>query len=79
MDGLNEYKIQINEILSRVETIKAETLDEAIDIAIDMYNKEKIVLDADDHVQTDIVPAQGEDGQSHQETFGHKYKPGYAI
>ncbi|MBP3233885.1 MAG: hypothetical protein J6M65_05630 [Eubacterium sp.] len=40
MKGLNEYKIQINDVLDKAMTIKADTLDEAIDIAIDMYLKE---------------------------------------
>lgn len=40
MKGLNEYKIQINDVLDQAMTIKADTLDEAIDIAIDMYLKE---------------------------------------
>lgn len=41
MKGLNEYKIQINDVLDKAMTIKADTLDEAIDIAIDKYLKEK--------------------------------------
>ena len=43
MDGLNEYKIQINDVLAKSETIHADTLDEAIDIAIDLYLKEKYI------------------------------------
>ena len=32
MDGLNEYKIQINDVLAKSETIHADTLDEAIEL-----------------------------------------------
>ena len=32
-----EFDIEIKEVLSRVETVKAESLDEAINKAMDMY------------------------------------------
>ena len=37
-----EFEIEIKEILSRVETVKAESLDDAINKAMDMYFSEKI-------------------------------------
>lgn len=37
-----EFDIEIKEVLSRVETVKAESLDEAINKAMDMYYSEKI-------------------------------------
>lgn len=40
VEGLNEYKIQINDVLDKASTIKASTLDEAIDKAIEMYIKD---------------------------------------
>lgn len=43
-----KFNVQIKEILRRVVEIEAETLEEAIDIAKDMYQNEEIVLDADD-------------------------------
>lgn len=43
-----KFNIQVKEILRRVVEIEAETLEEAIDIAKDMYQNEEIVLDADD-------------------------------
>lgn len=43
-----KFNIQLKEILRRVVEIEAETLEEAIDIAKDMYQNEEIVLDADD-------------------------------
>lgn len=41
-----EFDVEIKEILSRVEKVKAKSLDEAINKAMDMYFSEKIVLDA---------------------------------
>lgn len=43
-----EFDIEIKEVLSRVETVKAESLDDAINKAMDMYYSEQIVLDAED-------------------------------
>ena len=43
-----EFDVEIKEILSRVEKVKAKSLDEAINKAMDMYFSEKIVLDAQD-------------------------------
>ena len=42
-----EFDIEIKEVLSRVETVKAESLDDAINKAMDMYYSEQIVLDAE--------------------------------
>ena len=39
-----EFDIEIKEVLSRVETVKAESLDDAINKAMDMYYSEQIVL-----------------------------------
>lgn len=36
-----EFDIEIKEVLSRVETVKAESLDEAINKAMDMYYSER--------------------------------------
>ncbi|MGC6173960.1 DpnD/PcfM family protein [Lacrimispora sp. 38-1] len=43
-----EFHIEIKELLSRVETVKAETLSEAIEIVMDRYYAQEIVLDAED-------------------------------
>lgn len=43
-----KFNVQVKEILRRVVEVEAETLEEAIDIAKDMYQNEEIVLDADD-------------------------------
>ena len=39
-----EFDIEIKEVLSRVETVKAESLDDAINKAMDMYYSEQICL-----------------------------------
>ena len=51
-----EFDVEIKEILSRVEKVKAKSLDEAINKAMDMYYKEKIVLDAQDMKDVDFKP-----------------------
>ena len=51
---MQTFKLEVKEHLSRVIEIKAETLSDAIDIAHDMYNSEKIVLDASDFVTNTI-------------------------
>ena len=42
-----EFDIEIKEVLSRVETVKAESLDDAINKAMDMYYSEQIVHTAE--------------------------------
>lgn len=41
-----EYEIEIKEVLSRVQTIEAESMDDAINKAMELYYSEEIVLDA---------------------------------
>ena len=43
-----DYAIEIREVLSRVENIKAASLEEAIDKVMEKYHKQEIVLDAED-------------------------------
>ena len=50
-----DFEIEIKEILSRVETVKAESLDDAINKAMDMYYAEKIILDANDMKGVDFT------------------------
>lgn len=42
------YEIEIKEELSRVEKIEADSLDEAITKAMDLYYEQKVILDAED-------------------------------
>ena len=51
---MKTFTLEIQEILSKVIEIEAETLSDAIDIAHDMYNSEEIVLDASDFVTNTI-------------------------
>ena len=51
-----EFDIEIKEVLSRVETVKAESLDDAINKAMDMYFSEQIVLDAEYMKGVDFSP-----------------------
>lgn len=51
-----EYDIEVKEVLSRVEKVKAATLGEAIDKAMELYYGQKIVLDAEDMKGVDFTP-----------------------
>ncbi len=48
IDEKQQFDIEIKEILSRVEKVEAESLDDAIDKAMEMYYAQEIVLDAED-------------------------------
>lgn len=56
-----EFQIEIREILSRVENIKADNLGDAIDQAMELYDESKIVLDAEDYKGVDYIPVSEED------------------
>ena len=49
-----EFQIEIKELLSRVETVRAETLMEAVDIVMNRYYAQEIVLDAEDFKGVDF-------------------------
>ena len=51
---LKKFDIEIKEELARVVTVEDETLGEAIDQVMDMYDKGEIVLDADDFVGKEV-------------------------
>lgn len=50
------YDIEIKEELSRVEKIEADSLDEAISKAMDLYYGQKVILDAEDMKGVDFKP-----------------------
>ena len=52
----DSFSIEIREVLSRVENIRADCLGDAIDEAMERYRSEKIVLDADDYRETKYIP-----------------------
>ena len=43
-----EFDVEIKEVLSRVQKVKAESLDDAINKEMDMYYAEQIVRGAED-------------------------------
>lgn len=51
---MKTFTLEIQEILSKVIEVEAETLSDALNIAHDMYNDEEIVLDASDFVTNTI-------------------------
>lgn len=55
-----EFSIEIREVLSRVENVKADNLGDAIDQAMELYNDEKIVLDAEDYKGVTFIPKEME-------------------
>ena len=49
-----KVKVEITETLQRIVEIEAENDSEAIERANELYSKRQIVLDADDHINTEI-------------------------
>ena len=54
-----EFDIEIREVLSRTESVKAGYLGEAIDALMDRYKRGEIVLDAGDFKEVDYIPQHG--------------------
>ncbi len=50
------FEIEVREILSRVESVPAESLGEAIDRVTERYKSGEIVLDANDYKGVDYIP-----------------------
>ena len=59
-DKERPYRVEIKEILSRVETVNAASLGEAIDKVMEKYRDEEIVLSADDFEELKIKQEQKE-------------------
>ena len=51
---MKNYDIEVEEILRRVVNVKANNIDEAIEIVSDKWNDEEIVLDSSDFVESSI-------------------------
>lgn len=51
---METFKIEIQEFLSRIIEVEAESIDEAISKVREMYRNEEIVLDSSDYVSTEI-------------------------
>ena len=45
---MKKYEIEIKEVLSRVEVLEAESVEDAIDKVMALYKQEEIVLDSAD-------------------------------
>ncbi len=52
---METFKIEVKETLSRIIEIEACSENEAFSKIQDLYNKEEIVLDADDYVGTEFL------------------------
>lgn len=61
---LNEYEIEIQEVLSRVQKVEAESLGEAIDKAMALYYGQEIILDAEDLKDVDFTPITSKEGKN---------------
>jgi len=51
---MKKFKIEIQELLSKIVEIEANNIDEAISKVKEMYQKEEAILDSDDYVTTEI-------------------------
>lgn len=61
---LQEFEIEIKEVLSRVQKVEAESASEAIDRAMGMYYGQEIILDAEDMKGVDFTPMETQKGKS---------------
>jgi hypothetical protein len=51
---MKTFEFEIKEFLSRIIEVKANTEDEALEKVKEMYQKEEIILDSSDYVDTEI-------------------------
>ena len=57
---VRDYEVEVKEVLSRIETVNAESLEDAMDKVMDKYHAQEIVLDAEDFVGVDFLPSEEE-------------------
>ena len=57
---VRDYEVEVKEVLSRIETVHADSLEDAIDKVMDKYHAQEIVLDAEDFVGVDFLPSEEE-------------------
>lgn len=55
---MQEYKIEIKEILSRIVTMEAESVENAIRNVQEQYDSQNIVLNYNDFCGYDILPCE---------------------
>ena len=51
---MSKYKVEITKTLSRIVEVEAENKDSAVSKIKDFYRQEKIVLDSNDYLDTEI-------------------------
>ncbi|MGN0390798.1 MAG: DpnD/PcfM family protein [Wujia sp.] len=51
---MTSYEIEIQELLSRIVTVEADSTEEAVNKVQRMYEKEQIILDAEDVKEVNI-------------------------
>lgn len=68
---LKEYEIEVEELLQKVVKIEANSLEEALDIAKEMYSNEEIILDYNDIKDTSFKEFNEENEQ--EKSKKHKY------
>lgn len=61
---LKEYEIEIQEVLSRVQKVEAESVGEAIYKAMALYYGQEIILDAEDMKGVDFTPIKNKEGKN---------------
>jgi hypothetical protein len=61
---LKEYEIEIQEVLSRVQKVEAESVGEAIDKAMALYCGQEIILDAEDMKGVDFTLITNKEGKN---------------
>ena len=57
---VRDYEVEVKEVLSRIETIHAESLEDAIDKVMNKYHAQEIILDAEDFVGVDFLTSEEE-------------------
>lgn len=56
MEGKGEYQVEIRETLSSVQSIEAESMEDALYEAEQRYRNEDVVLDDSNHIETEYIP-----------------------
>lgn len=51
---MSTFMVEIKETLAKVIEVQAESIEQAISIVDELYKNEKIVLDANDFIDTEI-------------------------
>ena len=53
------FKVEVQEVLARICTVEADTLEEALQHVKDLYNRVEICLDANDFVGVEFKVYEG--------------------